>query len=69
MSLIGNGEGRALLILTDAESRLIREQLFPGLGGTNSAQHQQEASEAFTRGLRRGVEKMAEELKERTKKK
>jgi len=53
---------RTLLILTDAESRLIREQLNPQPGRTNSAGHQQQAFAAFNRGIIRGTEKMAAEF-------
>ncbi len=56
-----------LLILTDAESRIIREQLNPQPGRTNSAEHQQQAFAAFNRGITRGTEKMAAEFAERQK--
>lgn len=58
VTYIGNGEGHTLLVLTDAESRLIRDLLlgFP------------EQHAAFNRGIRRGTERMAAEFKQRAKK-
>ncbi len=57
-----------LLILTDAESRLIREQLNPQPGRTNSAEHQQQAFAAFNRGITRGTERLAAEFSEEQRK-
>lgn len=55
--LMGNGEGHTLLILTDAESRLIRETLCHALPSTHLA------VEAYYSGLFRGTVKLAEEFK------
>lgn len=62
-NLMGNGEGHTVLILTDAESRLIRRQLFPEPGATNSAGHGAEACDAFNRGIQRGTDRIATEFK------
>ena len=58
------GQGNTLLILTDAESRLIRQTL------TNwekergrTAPTEANALDAFSRGIARGTTKMAEESK------
>lgn len=57
--------GSTLLILTDAESRLIRRVLE---GDESAVGLLWSASEAFNRGIKRGTERLAEEFKERTKK-
>lgn len=57
------GRGNTLLILTDAESRLIRRVLFPEPGTVPAAAMGLEACEAFNRGIARGTAKMAEESK------
>src|SRR5512146_232784 len=51
-------QGLTFLVLTDAESRLIREQLDPMPGRTNSAEHQAQALAAYNRGVRRGLERI-----------
>jgi hypothetical protein len=67
MGLLGDGEGHTCLILTDAESRLIRGQLAPEPGQTNSETHQREALAAFSRGIVRGTARVQEEFNERQK--
>lgn len=54
--VMGQGEGFTTLILTDAESRLIRKVL------TESAD-MNGAAEAFNRGIRRATERIAAEFK------
>lgn len=53
------GQGHTLLILTDAESRLLRGALtaYSTVGGGR------QPLEAFNRGIQRGTEKMSEESK------
>jgi len=55
---MGNGEGLTTLILTDSESRLIRELL---AGAVNPKAPEGEA--AFNRGIQRATEKIAAEFK------
>jgi hypothetical protein len=62
-----SGEGNTFLVLTDAESRLIRAQLDPQPGQTNSAQHQQAALAAYNRGVVRGTARIKAEFDERQK--
>jgi len=62
-----SGEGKTFLELTDAESRLIRAQLEPHSGQTNSEQHQQQALAAYNRGVVRGTARVKAEFDERQK--
>lgn len=62
VNLMGNGEGHTVLILTDAESRLIREQLDGNPGRTNSDAHRSAAFAAWNRGVQRGTEKVKAEF-------
>lgn len=55
MGLMGNGDGHTLLILTDDESRLLREYL---KGVPNQA-----FVRAYNAGIARGTAKLAEESK------
>lgn len=66
MKHIGNGEGHTLLILTDAESRLIRHALEnlvrEGRVGVTREQLYVPLK-AFRDGIQRATERMAEESK------
>lgn len=62
MPLMGNGEGHTVLILTDAESRLIREQLDGQPGRTNSDAHREAAFASWNRGIQRGTERIQAEF-------
>lgn len=66
-TLLGNGSGLTALLLTDAESRLIRAQLDPQPGQTNSEQHQREALAAYNRGIQRATERIQAEFVEEQK--
>lgn len=71
MTYIGNGEGHTLLVLTDAESRLIRQllELEAELAeGDSERPIPCAALRAFNRGIQRGTERMAAEFKQRAKK-
>ena len=59
---MGNGEGFTTLILTDAESRLIRKVLFPEPGTTGFAALGHEACDAFNRGVQRATARIADEF-------
>jgi hypothetical protein len=59
MGLIGNGEGNTLLILTDAESRFLREQLDEIAGAGDNR-----ALLIFNRGIARGTAKLQAEFKD-----
>lgn len=64
MKYIGNGEGYTILVLTDAESRLLRSHLVnysPTTADVVAAQA------AFSRGIARGTERMAAEFKDEQK--
>jgi hypothetical protein len=69
MGLMGNGEGNTLLILTDAESRLIREvldmadTLEDDDGGNASSIKAFDAQRAYAAGVKRGTAKLQEEAK------
>lgn len=56
--LMGNGEGHTVLILTDAESRLIR-----GLLGDLILFGHNDGERAFNRGIQRGTERLQAEAK------
>lgn len=56
------GQGNTLLILTDAESRLIRRHLEASAEYFESG-HCQQVVQAFNRGIARGTAKMSEESK------
>ena len=61
MKLMGNGEGHTVLILTQEESKLLRELLTPGAdvlcAGTNA-----QGLAAFNRGIQRGTDKLKAEF-------
>jgi hypothetical protein len=57
MGLIGNGEGMSLLILTDAESRLLRSVL-----DEVEACGDNRGIRAFNAGIARGTAKLQEEF-------
>lgn len=62
MKYIGNGEGHTLLILTDAESRLLRAVL-ETLDASFAQQPKcAEALAAFNAGIARGTAKIQEEF-------
>jgi hypothetical protein len=63
MRLMGNGEGHTVVILTDAESRLIRDalELEVELAEYDRPKPAQ-ALLAFNRGIARGTAKLAEEF-------
>ncbi len=68
--LMGKGEGHTLLILTDAESQLIREVLDMAdtiedeMGGNESSLKAFRAQRAFRDGIARGTAKLQEEFAE-----
>jgi hypothetical protein len=55
---MGNGEGHTCLILTDAESRLIREAFEPSA----VQDEREEALDAFNRGIQRATDRIAAEF-------
>jgi hypothetical protein len=59
MPLLGNGEGHTVLILTDAESRLMRAVL--NSAGPGEAARVQ-AAQAFNAGIHRGTERIKAEF-------
>lgn len=63
MSLIGNGEGNTLVILTDRESRLLRTFIHEVLLQSNSPVPRA-AMLAFDRGIMRGTAKLQQEFKD-----
>lgn len=60
MRLLGHGDGNTLVILTDAESRLIREALCEQHDQTSDGA----AIDAFNRGVIRGTERIQAEFAE-----
>lgn len=62
-NLMGDGEGHTVLILTDAESRLIREAF-----GHCGYPYDSEALAAYDRGVQRGTEKVKAEFEAEQKK-
>lgn len=63
MPLMGNGEGYTLLILTDAESRLLREVLEHNERILWPSDARKDALKAYRAGIARGTAKLAEEFK------
>lgn len=59
--LMGNGEGNTTLILTDAESRLIRELLAPD-DDILHAEGNGRGLAAFNRGIQRGTDRIKAEF-------
>lgn len=55
---MGNGEGHTVVVLTDAESRLLRELLCDLHDQTSDGS----GIDAFNRGIARGTAKLAEEF-------
>ena len=74
MRITGNGEGYTVLILTDAESRLIRgvldmaDTLEDDDGGNASSIKAFNAQRAYAQGLKRATERMKAEEKAGRKK-
>jgi hypothetical protein len=62
VGLIGNGEGHTLIILTGAESMLLRDWLSAAPGQTMSDKHREAALAAFNRGIKRGTERVQAEF-------
>lgn len=60
--VIGNLGANTLVVLTPAESSLLRAQLDPQPGQTNSAQHQDAALKAFNAGIARGTAHLTAEF-------
>jgi hypothetical protein len=68
MGLIGTGEGNSLLIVTDAESRLLRKVLEAALEGCGTGGlldgSEERALAAFNAGIARGTAKLQQEFKD-----
>lgn len=62
VKLMGNGEGHTLLILTDAESRLIRDTLEAAGSARGEMTSADRAVIAFNAGIQRGTDRIKAEF-------
>jgi hypothetical protein len=64
-AFLGKLGDSTVIVLTSKESRLLRDQLTPDPGRTNSAEHQAAALRAYNAGIARGTALLADEFAER----
>jgi hypothetical protein len=66
--IMGNGEGHTCLILTDAESRLIRRVLADAIAQADSlTDGPVQATVAYNRGIQRATDRIAAEFNDEMK--